>query len=155
MSRMLCLVLAGTVALSVLLAACGDPQANGTDSPAPSVSAGQDSETPKPSGSAQITAPSQQPSEEPSQTPEPASPGETGAPSDGPSGPDASAPTREDAEAFIGDSLDSLIAAIGEPSGTDYAPSCLGSGEDGELFYDGFTVYTYREGNTETVQDVL
>lgn len=48
-----------------------------------------------------------------------------------------------------------MIAAIGSPSGSSYAPSCLGPGEDGELFYDGFTVYTYREGGTEIVQDVL
>ncbi len=57
--------------------------------------------------------------------------------------------------AFIGRSAASMIAAIGQPNARDYAPSCLGGGEDGELFYNGFTVYTYREGNTETVQDVI
>lgn len=56
---------------------------------------------------------------------------------------------------YIGRSASSLIAAIGQPLARDYAPSCLGSGEDGELIYNGFTVYTYREGNTETVTDVL
>lgn len=57
--------------------------------------------------------------------------------------------------AFIGQSVSSLYAAIGRPNGSSYAPSCMGEGEDGELFYNGFTVYTYREGNTETVVDVI
>ena len=56
---------------------------------------------------------------------------------------------------FIGQSVSSLIAAIGQPLSWDYAPSCLGSGEDGELIYNGFTVYTYREGGSETVVDVI
>ena len=58
------------------------------------------------------------------------------------------------AESFIGASLDELIAAIGEPESSDYAPSCLGDGEDGNLYYDGFVVYTYRENGTETVEYV-
>ena len=32
--------------------------------------------------------------------------------------------------------------------------SCLGCGEDGELVYNGFTVYTYKEGDSEVVQNV-
>lgn len=63
--------------------------------------------------------------------------------------------TKETAMSFIGKNISELYAAIGRPSGSDYASSCMGDGEDGELFYDGFTVYTYREGDTETVQDVL
>lgn len=55
------------------------------------------------------------------------------------------------AESYIDKSLSGLVAAIGQPNSSDYAPSCLGDGEDGELFYNGFTVYTYREGNEETV----
>ena len=55
------------------------------------------------------------------------------------------------AEGYIDEPVSSLYAAIGEPDSSDYAPSCLGDGEDGELFYDGFTVYTYREGDEETV----
>ena len=57
--------------------------------------------------------------------------------------------------AFIGRSASSMIAAIGQPNGSNYAPSCMGDGEDGELFYNGFTVYTYREGGVETVEDVI
>lgn len=62
------------------------------------------------------------------------------------------------AQSCIDKSVDELYAAIGEPPmGSDYAPSCLnpGKGEDGELYYDGFTVATYREGDSETVRDVL
>ena len=58
------------------------------------------------------------------------------------------------AKEFIDKPVADLIAAIGEPISAEYAPSCLGSGEDGELTYDGFTVYTYKEGDTETVNDV-
>lgn len=47
-----------------------------------------------------------------------------------------------------------LYAKIGQPESSDYAPSCMGDGEDGMLFYDGFIVYTYREGDVETVYDV-
>lgn len=85
---------------------------------------------------------------------------ETGASSSAPADEEppaapAPTPTKADAQAYIGKSVSSLIAAIGQPSGRDYAPSCLGDGEDGELFYDGFTVYTYRVNGTETVQDVV
>lgn len=66
------------------------------------------------------------------------------------------APTAADAAAFIGRSVSSLYAAIGMPLSASYAPSCLrDTGEDGELVYNGFTVYTYRDGDTETVQDVM
>lgn len=60
------------------------------------------------------------------------------------------------AEGFIGKSVEELYQAIGEPESADYAPSCLnpGVGEDGNLYYDGFVVYTYREGDTETIEYV-
>lgn len=142
MNHKLTSLLSGALALTVLLSACGEPQGAVPPSPSepsPSVSA-QDTQTPAPSGSAEHTTPSQQPPE----TPSPSAPE-----------PDASGDLKELAMTFIGESVDDLIAAIGEPSGSDYAPSCLGSGEDGELFYDGFSVYTYREDGAETVQDVL
>ena len=72
---------------------------------------------------------------------------------------DASEPeTNEDkalAESMIGEEVSKLIEAIGEPESADYASSCLGPGEDGELQYDGFTVYTYKEGDSEVIQNVL
>lgn len=55
----------------------------------------------------------------------------------------------EIAKTFEDAPLDELIAAIGEPVSRDYAPSCLGDGEDGNLYYDGFTVYTYRDTDGE------
>ena len=46
-----------------------------------------------------------------------------------------------------------LYDAIGEPESEDSAPSCMGKGEDVNLYYDGFTVYTYKEGNSQVVVD--
>lgn len=60
------------------------------------------------------------------------------------------------AESCIGKTVEELIALIGEPQSSDYAPSCLnpGVGEDGNLYYDGFTVYTYKVDGVEEVVDV-
>ena len=59
------------------------------------------------------------------------------------------------AESCIGKSVDELVALIGEPDSTDYAPSCLIEGaEDGNWYYDGFTVYTLRTADGETVEYV-
>lgn len=55
---------------------------------------------------------------------------------------------------YVDQPIEDLIAVIGEPESSDYAPSCLGDGEDGMLYYDGFVVYTYRENGVETVYDV-
>lgn len=55
---------------------------------------------------------------------------------------------------YIGKPADELIAVIGEPDERDYAPSCMGDGEDGNLYYGGLIVYTYRENGEETIQDV-
>ena len=60
------------------------------------------------------------------------------------------------AQEMIGEDVSSLTAAIGEPENSSYASSCLGPGEDGELYYDGFTVYTYRDPDgTENIYDVM
>ncbi len=61
---------------------------------------------------------------------------------------------RELALSLVGESITALTDKIGEPSAKDYAPSCLGSGEDGELTFDGFTVYTYKTAESEIIQDV-
>lgn len=58
------------------------------------------------------------------------------------------------AESYIGKEVSELYDAIGKPESVSYASSCLGSGEDGELVYNGFTVYTYKEGDSEVVQNV-
>ena len=51
------------------------------------------------------------------------------------------------AESCIDKDISELYALIGEPASSEYAPSCLVEGEDGALYYDGFVVYTTREGN--------
>lgn len=57
-------------------------------------------------------------------------------------------------KSYIDKPIEDLYAIIGQPQSSDYAPSCLGDGEDGMLIYDGFIVYTYREGDSEVVYDV-
>lgn len=55
------------------------------------------------------------------------------------------------AESCIDKDVLYLYELIGKPNSSDYAPSCLVDGEDGMLYYDGFVVYTTREGDVETV----
>ena len=70
-------------------------------------------------------------------------------------GKDAADPM-ETAASFIDSPVEDVIAAIGEPNDRAYATSCIGEGEDGELYYDGFTVYTYRDlDGAEHVYDVM
>ena len=96
-------------------------------------------------------APTEDPSKEEDQT--------AAAPADKPAAEDEAPeePTPDPVEivkGLIDQPIEDLYAQIGEPESSDYAPSCMGDGEDGMLFYDGFIVYTYREGDTETVYDV-
>ena len=112
-----------------------------------SVSASEPKDKPKPEPPARAQTP--QAEEKPGGT---AEPGASPEPDLKPEPPKAS---KETASAYIGRSVSSLISAIGEPKGRDYAPSCLGDGEDGELLYDGFTVYTYRTSGGEIVQDII
>lgn len=125
MKKILSLALVMILALG--LAACGE---SGTEpSAAPSEPAAVDTTTPDPAA-------------ESTETPDPATE-ETG---------DS---LLEIAKGYEGANVDELIAAIGEPNSSDYAPSCLGEGEDGNLYYDGFTVYTYRDtSGAETVNYV-
>ena len=60
----------------------------------------------------------------------------------------------ETAFALIDHPVDELYAAIGEPDDSSYASSCIGPGQDGELYYDDFIVCTYAENGVETVTDV-
>ncbi len=90
----------------------------------------------------------------PTQTTAPAetdAPTETDAPSET---TDPAQALKELAESYIGKTLQELIDQIGEPETYDYAPSCLGDGEDGNLYYDGFIVYTYRTETEEIIQYV-
>ena len=54
----------------------------------------------------------------------------------------------------IGLPVGELYARIGYPRDSLYAPSCMGDGDDGALYYSGFTVVTYSENGVETVTDV-
>ena len=91
----------------------------------------------------------------PAETAAPAEAAPAEAPAETPAqeAPDADSPMQR-ALACVGETTTELYAAIGYPESSDYASSCLGSGEDGNLYYDGFTVYTYREDGVETVRHV-
>lgn len=65
-------------------------------------------------------------------------------------------PQYEQALSLIDGSVEDLYDTVGFPVDYMYADSCLGEGEDGELYYDGFTVYTYRDlEDNETIYDVM
>lgn len=124
MKNILSLALAMILALG--LAACGE---SGTEpSAAPSDPAAVDTTTSDPAAE---STEAQDPAAGSTETAEPAE--ETGG------------SLLEIAKGYEGANVDELIAAIGDPNSSDYAPSCLGEGEDGNLYYDGFTVYTYRD----------
>lgn len=63
-------------------------------------------------------------------------------------------PTAAQASGYVGSSASALESALGAPTSKSYSPSCMGEGEDGIWMYDGFTVYTYKEGGSETVEAV-
>lgn len=134
MKNILSLALAMILVLG--LAACGE---SGTEpSAAPSDPAAVDTTTPDPAAE---STEAQDPAAGSTETAEPAE--ETGG------------SLLEIAKGYEGANVDELIAAIGAPNSSDYAPSCLGEGEDGNLYYDGFTVYTYRDtSGAETVNYV-
>ena len=85
-------------------------------------------------------------------------PGQDLAPADEPAGTAAETVDKElfeKAQKFIGESAEDLIAACGEPETSSYGPSCLvQDGEDGNLSYPGFTVWTVRTAEGEIVHDV-
>ena len=63
-------------------------------------------------------------------------------------------PTASQASGYVGSSASALESALGAPTSKSYSPSCMGEGEDGIWTYDGFTVYTSKEGGSETVEAV-
>ena len=96
----------------------------------------------------------------PADVPAPSQPAETAAPSaalpDANLEPVAEPTPFEIAQGFIDHPLKELIAAIGEPLSSVYGPSCLiPGGQDGQLQYDGFWIYSVKDGEMETVKDVL
>ena len=110
-------------------------------------------------GKEEPEAPVDTPAAAPTEDPSKAEDQPADAPADKPAAEDEAPeePTPDPVEivkGLIDQPIEDLYAQIGEPESSDYAPSCMGDGEDGMLFYDGFIVYTYREGDTETVYDV-
>ena len=162
-------------ALLALLWACSAPApaatAVPTSAPAPEATlTPAPTPEPTPEATAQPTAaPTPEPTSAstpeptPAPTPEP-TPAPTPEPTPAPTPEPTPAPTPEPtmspeelkaiAERYIDEPVEELFKAIGRPQSSDYAPSCLGDGEDGNLYYDGFTVYTYREDGEETVSYV-
>ena len=127
--------------LAGLLCACGAQEAAKPAATEPPTATQPPAPTPTPAPAA-TQAP--KPAETPEATPEPA-PAETPAPVN---------EKLEAALALVGKTTDELFAAVGMPNESDYAPSCLGPGEDGNLYYDDFTVYTYRENGVEKIRIV-
>ena len=126
MKKLIVILLAFVMLLG--LAACGKEKAAPTEAPInvqPKVEA-----TAAP---AETAAPTAAPTEAPTEAPAPA------------------ADKKALAESCIDKDISELYALIGEPESSDYAPSCLVEGEDGALYYEGFVVYTTREGDVETV----
>ena len=107
--------------------------------------------TPTPSAEpAPSAVPSAEPSAQPSAAPAAVLPDETLKP-DVPEAPTAKEEALQIAKSFEGKDLSELIAVLGEPLSSEYGPSCLGDGKDGELKYDGFIVYTTQKGSAETI----
>ena len=141
-------------ALVLLLCACTKAPPQPTSAPTAAPAA----ETPVPATPAPTEAPTPEPTAEPTTEPTPestAEPTPEPAPEPAPQPTEAPAMSAEEkkalAEGYIDRDVEELYAAIGQPEYSDYAPSCLGEGDDGNLYYDGFTVYTYRENGMETV----
>ena len=56
------------------------------------------------------------------------------------------------AASLVGQDVQALYDAIGEPNNTEYVVGCYENGDDGMLYYDGFYVNTYRYTNgAETI----
>lgn len=49
-----------------------------------------------------------------------------------------------------GEGMDGLIEKIGEPNSEDYTTGCSGHEEEGILYYNGFRIYTFRDGGYVT-----
>lgn len=168
------------LALVLNLSACGgkdDQSSAPSPSPSPAASATpKPTASPKPTGTPKPTAtpkptdtPTPQPTEAPTPTPEPVQdedpdydPNEGGEVFVQPSGDDDEPSDNngggDDTPSvpynLIGSSVDALYGAYGYPNSSEYGPSCIGPGQDGVLYYSGFTVYTYSENGVETIQDV-
>ena len=74
-------------------------------------------------------------------------------PETAPAAADETAALVEKILAMEGQPVEDLYDLVGEPNSSDYTSSCLVTGgKDGQLEYDGFTVYTLvQPDGTETI----
>lgn len=140
-------------ALLLALCACSQtqPPASG---PEPDSAAVAPTLTPVPSAGPESAPPSDAPEPESESEPE-AEPEPESEPA-GADEEDGADELKAIALGLVGADVSALYDAVGYPISSSYAPSCLGDGEDGELVYDGFTVYTFKAASGgETVSVVL
>ena len=147
---------------ALLLIGCGSSAPAATPAPAetaaPAESAAPaETEAPAPEASPVPSAEASEAGTEPEPSAEPAAKlPDAGLVQDTAVTPSPSEALFELAKSYVDKPLSELQAEIGEPVSSSYVSSCLvPGGEDGELHYDGFTVYTVKSGDSETVQDVL
>ena len=147
---------------ALLLIGCGSSAPAATPAPAetaaPAESAAPaETEAPAPEASPVPSAEASEAGTEPEPSTEPAAKlPDAGLVQDTAVTPSPSEALFELAKSYVDKPLSELQAEIGEPVSSSYVSSCLiPGGEDGELHYDGFTVYTVKSGDSETVQDVI
>ena len=109
--------------------------------------------TAKPSASASTSKPSASTSKPAASAPE-SKPAQSKPAASAPAETKPAEPAASQASGYVGSSASALESALGAPTSKSYSPSCMGEGEDGIWTYDGFTVYTYKEGGSETVEAV-
>ena len=121
-------------------------------------------ETPEPEEEAEETPEAEQAQEQPAAESSQSTGGNSGGGNSGgqttPAEPETTQEPERDKQSvaidLIGSSVESLYSAIGSPNSSSYTESCLVlGGEDGFLYYDGFTVTTIRRADgSELVYDV-
>ncbi len=157
------IMLIAVCAVALAVTACGEKdEAKETATATPEVTetvAPEAEATPSAEPAEETKKPTQKPTAKPTQKATKAPVAATPAPTQKPVQTQAPAPVKVSADtaaAYIGRSTSALVSAIGQPSSKTYATSCIGDGDDGEWYYPGFTVYTYRDPNgSERVEDVL
>ena len=150
------LILAGLFLIcALLLIGCGSTAPAAAPAPAETAAPAESAAPVETEAPTETPAPSPEPEPEPSAEPVATLP-DAGLVRDTKASPSPSEALMELAKGYVDKPLSELQAEIGEPVSSSYVSSCLiPGGEDGELHYDGFTVYTVKSGDSETVQDVI
>ena len=148
------LILAGLCLLcALLLIGCGSSSPAATPAPTETAAPAESSAPAESAAPVETEVPAETPA--PSAEPVATLP-DAGLVRDTKASPSPSEALFELAKSYVDKPLAELQAEIGEPVSSNYVSSCLiPGGEDGELQYDGFTVYTVKSGDSETVQDVI